>query len=115
MIKNIFVIVFCLTSFCFSIQAKEARDTDFEVAATLALLRMDLKNIFPGKSEVWWIGHRKCMADTARILFTRDQLSNMGIKMRIHGKEEVLKDPTWPRFINLIEYCQKKATLEVGR
>ncbi len=100
---------------CTPTYSKEARDTDLEIAATLAALQLDLKTVFPGRSEVWWIGHRKCMADTASMLFTSEQLIDLGVKMRISGKEAVLNDPTWPRFVKLLDYCKTKATTEVGR
>ncbi len=112
---NKFLAVFLSFAFALPVLGSEEKIGDTDIALTLATLGIDLKAHFTGKSDIWWIGHRKCMADTADILFTRDQLSTMSVKMRIFGRDEVLKDPNWSKFANLIEYCKRKTDSEVSR
>jgi hypothetical protein len=109
------IFLFSILSLFASAHAAEEQIGDSGVNLAIAVLKLDLKNAYPNKSDVWWIGHRKCMAETVDIVFSRDQLFNMAMKLPTSGKEAVLRDPNWTKFKNLLDYCQTKADSETGR
>jgi len=109
-----FIFAFFLIITCFTVNADD-RVEDSNIGMVLAILRIDLKKTIPGKSDVWWISHRKCMVDTANIFFKKDRLLNLAVKLDIQGRQAVLSDPDLSRLINIIDYCKKTSDSNIGR
>lgn len=105
---------FSILTFAASAQSRDEPIGDSGVSTTIAMLELDLKTVYKNKSDIWWIGQRKCLAETVDIVFSRDQIFNMAAKMPLNGKEAVLRDPSWPKFKSLLEYCAKKADSETN-